>query len=361
MDWKRILKIFLGILVPIAVIWGGYYVWQILNAPPTVPESNNAPKQTLVDIPTTSPFSTVMKNPVFDYWVNAKTGAIYYLDFSGQVFKAGESDKPANSQTLNNLNSLQISADGTLALAKFNYPALPTFSIFNTVTNAWQPLPEGTLAAAWAASTSQLAYLDSKAGSLKILNIASQKTQEVIKLNQKDVKLYWVNPSTILVQISTPSIEMPSSLWSLDLKTKLLKPLFKEELGLVLNWSLVGNYGLKLISVSRIPQISLINQAGGILKDLSFITLPEKCAFGDGKIYCGVPRFIRDGIQLPDDYYKKAVYFQDDIYSIDLISGESALLLKGDDILIDTQHLSLGNGKLYFLNRYDSKLYNLSL
>ncbi|MDP3999447.1 MAG: hypothetical protein Q8P76_02540 [bacterium] len=361
MDWKRILKIFFGILTPIAVIWGGYYIWQTLNAPPAIPEPNNIPTQTLVDIPTTPSFSTVMETPIFDYWINSKTGAVYYLDLSGQVFKAGESDKPVNSQTLNNLNGIQISADGTLALAKFNYPALATFSIFNTVTNAWQPLPEGTSAAAWAASTSQLVYLDGKAGSLKILNVTSQKTQEVIKLNQKDIKLYWVNPSTILVQISAPSIEMPSSLWSLDLKTKLLKPLFRDEIGLALNWSLLGNYGLKLVNVSRVPRVSLINQAGGILKDLSFVTLPEKCAFSESKIYCGVPRFIRDGIQLPDDYYKKAVYFQDDIYSIDLISGESALLLNGDEILIDAYRLSLGNGKLYFLNRYDNKLYNLSL
>lgn len=347
--------------MPIAVIWGGYYVWQILNAPPAVPEPNNIPGQTLVDIPATPPFSVVMENPIFDYWVNSKTGAVYYLDFSGQVFKSGEDGKPVNSQTLNNLNSLQISADGSLALAKFNYPALPTFSIFNTVTNAWQPLPEGTIAAAWAASTSQLVYLDGKAGSLKILNAASQKTQEVIKLNQKDVKLYWVNPSTVLIQISASSIEMPSSLWSLDLKTKLLKPLFKDELGMALSWSLTGNYGLKLVNISRIPRVSLINQAGGVLKDLSFVTLPEKCAFGDKKIYCGVPRFIRDGIQLPDDYYKKAVYFQDDIYSIDLISGDSALLLKENEMLIDAHHLSLGNDKLYFLNRYDNKLYSLSL
>ncbi len=367
MSWKSILKFIIGLAVIIGIFWGGYFLWgrivaqQTANStlPPTQP---GLPKVT--DIASAPKIAAETKNPIFDYWVNSLTGAIYYLNPGGQVFKKSETGEEAvNSQVLDKLNNIQPSPDGSLAFAEFNYPNQPVFSVFNTVSNSWQPLPDGTIAAAWATSSQQLAYAENKnnSGDLKILNIASQKTQEIIKLNQKDLKLYWTRPGEIFFLVSASTADYPSSLWSVNLRDKTLRPLIKDEPGLAFNWSLNGNFGLKLISFQRVPKISLVDGLGNVQSDFSFITLPEKCVFDKDKVYCAVPRFIKDGLVLPDDYYKKSVYFQDDLYAIDLSTGAAALVLSGNEMLFDARHLAINNGKLYFLNRYDDKLYSLAL
>lgn len=367
----KILKVSLGIMLTALLLWGIYAIWQaIVNAPPTANLPVNNPVNRLTgipgtaDLPAASKFGAETKNPVFDFWINSLTGTLYYLSPNGQVFrKTANGEELINSQALNQLNKVLPSPDGTSAIAEFNYPERPTFSVFNTVTGSWRPLPENTVAAAWATSSQQLAYLENKngAGSLKILNTASQKTQEIIKINLRDARLYWNKPSQILILVSAPTVNYPSSLWSVDLKSKKLANLVKEENGLNFTWSSNSNFGLKFSVFRRVPNLSLVNETGTVLSDFTFLTLPEKCVFEGPQIYCAVPRFLKDGLILPDDYYKGSVYFQDDLYVFAAPSGRTDLIFSGQTNLIDARSLTLNNNKLYFINRYDNLVYGLSL
>ncbi len=364
MDWRKIVKLVLGIVITAAIIWGGYYLFQALVAAPPPTPLTTAPGTTALDLPAPQKLVALTKNEVFDYWMNTKTAAIYYLNPAGQVLKkTGDAEETANSQTLAKLNSVKAAPDGTYAVAKWNYPDFTTFSIFNTVTNAWQPLPDGTIAAAWSPNSQQLAYLENKnnVGRLKILNIVSGKTQTIAQIDQRDADLAWTNLSKILLFVSSPSADLASSLWSLDLKSKVLTPIAKDELGLVISWSKDGKQGLKLNNLDGITSLNLIDDTGNTLKTFSFITLPEKCALGTGKMYCGAPKYIQPGLVLPDDYYKKAVYFKDDIYAIDLVGDSVALLVNGDEGLVDAYHPSIQENQLLFINRYDNLLYSLQL
>lgn len=358
---KNYLKIALGILIPLAIMWTGYYLWQtwVTAEPPTEPVTQ-IPTAIVPDLPAPTKLTALTENTVFDYWLNSKTGALYYLNLTGQIIKkVGNTETAVNSQTLNKLNSVKASPDGMYIVAKFNYPNFPTFSIFNTTNNSWQPLPEGTRAIAWSPNSQQLAYLDDSR--LKILNVVSQKTQTITTINQKDSSLTWLDPSEILLLISTPSADIPSSLWSINLKSKTLKPLIRDEMGLVINWSKNGDSGIKLNNINLKPKINLIDNLANVLQEFNFVTLPEKCALEENKIYCGVPKFLRSGLVLPDDYYKKAVYFKDDLYLIDLITNEISLLYSGDETLIDARHLILDGGQILFINQYDDRLYSLQL
>jgi hypothetical protein len=49
------------------------------------------------------------------------------------------------------------------------------------------------------------------------------------------------------------------------------------------------------------------------------------------------------------------------LYEINLATAASKLLLENSDIIIDAEHLEFAGGKLLFKNRYDNKLYSLSL
>ena len=97
------------------------------------------------------------------------------------------------------------------------------------------------------------------------------------------------------------------------------------------------------------------------LTPLSFNTLPPKCLIENNKIYCAVPKNINEGIKLPDDYYKKAIYFDDTIYLIDLSNAGVTELKTDSNLTIDAEHLEISNGKLFFKNRLDDKLYSLEL
>ena len=156
-------------------------------------------------------FQNLINEPIFDYWINSKNGSIYYLNQAGQVIKSSNgSGATVNSQTLPKLNRVSASSDGTYAVAKFNYPQLPTFSVFNTASNAWQALPANTIAAAWSPNSQELIYADNK--SLNILNLTSQKTKKVIDLTQKELDLNWVSPQIVLFS-APPTIELSSTIW----------------------------------------------------------------------------------------------------------------------------------------------------
>ncbi len=301
------------------------------------------------------------ENNIFDYWLTS-TGTIYQINSSGQIFESTETgslDLIVSSEIVS-LNEVQPSPDGSSIIVKFNYPNLPNFSILNITDKTWSPLPVDIISASWSPDSKQIAYLNSN--KLALLNLKTKKTQDIIKLNQKDLKINWIRPNEILLY-ETPSSYLVSSIWIVDISKKTIKPFLQNERGLSVVWSKEADLGLKLTTNnSKAITLDLINSKGDTLKDFSFITLPDKCLIEQRKIYCGVPQAKPNpGISLPDDYYKRAIYFKDDIFMINLNDGSVTKLLNGDDQLVDAYRLSIQNNRLYFLNRFDNRLYSLGL
>ena len=366
MNWKKYLKITIIILVIISVALGLYFFFKKNPAVQNIVVSLFPSSQKLNGGETSGTteaqkqkFQNVINEPIFDYWINSKNGSVYYLNQAGQVIKlTNGSGELANSQTLPKLNKISASSDGTYVLAKFNYPQLPTFSIFNAVTNAWQALPANTIAAAWSPNSQELLYADNK--SLNILNLTGQKTKKIIDLTQKELDLNWVSPQIALFS-APPTIELSSTIWSLNLNSKILLPLIQGQSGLSVKWSKDGELGIKFQNINKLPKTSLVDKNGSDLTTLSFITLPSKCLIESNKIYCAVPKNINEGIKLPDDYYKRAIYFDDTVYLIDLSNAGVTELKTGSNLIIDAEHLEISGGKLFFKNRLDDKLYSLAL
>ena len=359
---KKYLKITAVILILTAIGFGIYYFFKkspvaqdFLSG--VFPGTFKAGKEAGVQPIAGEKLNTLTQDPIFDYWINSKTGNIYYLTPVGQVIRvSGGQEELINSQTLPRLNQVLASNDGTLAIAKFSYPDFPTFSIFDTVTNAWRPLPSETIAAAWSPA-GEIAYLDNK--SLKTINLTNQKIAEVLKLTQKEAELYWQSNSKILLTNGLLSSELESQIWSINLANKTITP-FLSEVGLAVKWSDDGKFGLRLKNVNRTPLLGLIDENGQTLAELTFVTLPSKCLIKEKKIYCAVPKNLPERVNLPEDYYKKAVYFEDGFYLIDLNTGGVSTIFIPDSP-IDAEHLELDNNKLLFKNRLDEKLYQLTL
>jgi hypothetical protein len=367
MTLKRILKITALVLLLAGIGWGAYYLFQNREVAQELITSVFPGTEKTEEVPTTGEpetpeqkLNSLTVGAIFDYWINKKTGQIYLVNESGQIGRiAGQEAELTNSQTLPGLNKIQPSFDGAFAVAKFNYPSLPTFSIFNTSNSSWQPINANVIAAAWSPNTSEIAYLDDK--SLNILNLATQRTRKVLDMTQRDTELQWITPSTILIS-QTPTISLTATVWTLNLSNNTLRPLFRDEAGLLVKWSVDSELGIKLHSEKRLPVLSLVNQSGQTFTTFNFATIPSKCLIQENKIYCAVPKNIPEGVLLPDDYFKNAVYFDDSFYSIDLSGATGVTELQLDQpVVIDAEHLELLDGQLLFKNRLDGRLYGLKI
>jgi len=97
-------------------------------------------------------------------------------------------------------------------------------------------------------------------------------------------------------------------------------------------------------------------------------TLSEKCVWNNTSdvIYCGVPKLIDAGLY-PDSWYQGEVSFRDQIWKIDIKTGNATILADpavipgGEDV--DSIKLTLDDGEnyLFFVNKKDSFLWELNL
>lgn len=101
---------------------------------------------------------------------------------------------------------------------------------------------------------------------------------------------------------------------------------------------------------------------------LKIRTLSEKCVWNKTSeaVYCGVPKFISGG-QYPDSWYQGEVSFADQIWKIDIKTGNAEMIAdlvvmsRGEEI--DSIKLALDDNEnyLFFVNKKDSFLWELGL
>lgn len=385
MNYSKIFRVLIVILIIAAIGVGIYYFWNWINAKGGVLGLiNQGPTPTTSVIETTTESTTtastvttneteaqnpetitqklsiLINSPVFGYWLNNKDNSIYFANLNGQLIKISPTGSRTmiSNQALTNLHEISFSADGSWALAEFNYPQKPVLSIFSVASSSWNPLANGTISAGFSPDSKKIIFSDSAA--LKTMDLATKKITEIQKMSQVGLKLNWVQENTLLLN-TDPSIESNGRLYVFDIKNKTIKTIINGEFGLDINWSANASLGIKLSNTERVPKLTLIDNLGITLANFPFITIPEKCLIESSKLYCGIPKNIPQGSVFPDDYYKNKVYFVDDIYEIDLSTNKTTKLFDGNEIAIDAYNLKLKDNALLFINKYDNKVYSLNL
>ncbi len=121
--------------------------------------------------------------------------------------------------------------------------------------------------------------------------------------------------------------------------------------------------GLEFSSESqgRTGRLNLIDERGVVLANLDFMTLANKCLISQPKIYCAIPKNIPPRTTLPDDYLKRAVYFDDIFYQIDINQNSFTEIPTASQSVIDAVNLKFVGNRLFFINRYDNKVYSLGI
>jgi hypothetical protein len=362
---KRIHKILIIIGIGILFILGIYLGWRaIISGPdevggPTAPDGEDVPAP---------PGAGVMKKlsdgPIFDFWINPATREVFYFTPDGKVMNAKDGpDLEVSTQTINALNHAEVGPNSQKVLAAFGNPKAPQWGIFDVVDGVWRPLPADIKNAAWGENNEQLIVVVQNGADLNLAKADITQTPPsydvlVRDFRLKDVKLTYV-PDNRLIISEFPSASYSASLWQVDLESLNFNLLISSEPGLSLSWSedkaLAFVFGLN-------SGFSVTNNNLQTEIPTPFNTLPQKCTAGSSGAYCFVPQNVPSDVVLPDDYLMKKFFSIDDLFSLDISSGEINRVLSSNTLgvpAIDAKNPQASGSKLYFINRYDNGLYEL--
>lgn len=276
-----------------------------------------------------------------------------------------------------------FSYNGKKVLVGFGGWDNPQFSVFDLEKKSWQPLVPGVTAAAWNENDLRLVYALKKDGytSLSVVDFGVSKPtgREITRVHAEDLVLVWSGKDEVIFYNKGSSF-IPSSAWKINVSTKKLTPLFSNKTSFGIKADSIGANILALFDQGSLLSLSLFNKQGGLLRELAFKTLPEKCDFATEKttakatstksnqaeektfLYCAAPgNFdLVTGKLLLEDYTKKKVFSLDNFFKLDTGTGSFVRVYEGKESL-DAAQVEVVGKKIYFINRYDDKLYSISL
>lgn len=366
------LKITIIAIVVIVIGSGVYLSWRFFIEPG---ESEKVGQSSLILINQNQPtkemaaLKKISDQPVLNFWILNDTGNIFYFNEEGRVFMANEgADQIQSNQIINALNRAYLSPNQKKVLAAFGDPRRPQWGIFDAIDKIWRPLPAEIVNAAWFSNSDSLIAVVKTAAGDDLITVDLTKNPPTYKTIIKniafwDVILQTASPNKILI-MEKPTGLLQNRLWQLDTKTLNFSPLFSSQTGLIIIPSTDKTVFFKFNSPNR---FSILNQNFEEFEPLSFTTLPEKCTLKEITIYCFAPKE-----DFPNNQIMPDAYFQNKFQTIDSLvvfnfstttktfynfSSPWTSVINEPVDAINPQYLG---GKIYFINRYDGFLYELT-
>jgi hypothetical protein len=307
---------------------------------------------------------------------------VLYLERSGKVIKAAKnaSVETLSSSPLMNIRSARFSFDGRRLLVGYGEVNIQ-WSVFDTEKKTWHPLAGTILTATWSPSDNRIAYISARGIETIDMSAAKPQGQLIQKIAIADTDILWPSLNRLILA-DKPSSATRSSILSFDMKTKEVG-LIGEHLGYAGLWNFEGSRAVTFRGLAGGKGGSFFetDQKGTNEKQFNFLTLPQKCVFSSQVIplalssstpkgatttrkeflSCAIPR-NQDRLfsePLPDAYLKRALFTQDDLFDIDLSSGQLVPLLAENPDIFDADMLQVQNGRVFFRNRIDYKIYSV--
>ncbi|HVO28520.1 MAG TPA: hypothetical protein VMT81_00870, partial [Candidatus Paceibacterota bacterium] len=313
-------------------------------------------------------FGVISDEPVLDYSVDG-ANVVTAIEPNGEIIQvANGQTETVSSLPVQDILNAGFSYDGTKVLVNFGDPTNPQTSIFDLATKTWTPMPAGWQSPVWSPSDYRVAYrTDSPNGTESFATFDTSKPKgtptTALTLHAQDMVPAWPWKNQLAV-FTKPTAYAAGSAWLYDLQKKTLAPVAIEVPGLEIAWN-------DAPASSTVPSalrfaggtagyggsLALINLSQDQVQRLSIATLPSKCSFADATstaaLYCGVPR---DQNQfsfsvLPDAYNQMALFTSDDVYRIDLATGNITPVFTDPSRDLDVSDLKLFNNTLFFVNR----------
>lgn len=394
---RRII-IIVGIVITLAIIGIGlYFLFFIPKATTNTPGANGSLPPTGNQIGSSQNstttgssngnrggFGIIFNEPILDYFVN-NANIANIIEPNGNIIQIINGKATTSSDiSMQNILSANFSYDGTKILMSFGDPANPQASVFDITKQTWTPLPAGLQSPVWSPTDYRVAYTKTTPqGVESFATIDASKANStpvvITTLHAQDLTIAWPTKNQ-MVFYTKPSAYVTGSALTYNLQSGILAPIATEVPGLTMQWSDTSfipetPMGLELINNSSNlgGSLALMDISGNTLQQLRFLTLPSKCSFvlatstpttsSTPYLYCGIPRDQNtlSTSHLPDDYNQMSLFTSDDIYRIDLQTGETDTIFDDASQNMDVSDLKFFNNTVFFINRYDQKLYGLQL
>jgi hypothetical protein len=227
-------------------------------------------------------------------------------------------------------------------------------------------LPENIKDLSLSPDTSNIFYLSNSGDNMVglTMNLTNSKKVQIFASPFTEWLSQW--PNIKMITLTTkPSAGIPGYMYAMDPNVKNLNQVFGGINGLT---TLTSPNGKLVLYSNDNLSLSVYHLDTKVSDPLGVKTLPEKCVWGStgNVIYCSVPKLLEIG-QYPDVWYQGEVSFEDQIWKIDLKTGNATMLLDpatiGNGEEIDGIKLALDAGEnyLFFVNKKDSFLWEFAL
>ncbi len=401
---RRIAYIVLGAVGIGGVLLAGYYFsstrgGNVAGAPyentgnlPSLPTSNSPVNLPATGVPIAGgtagagqKFGMVAQNPIVDYFVD-KQNNLLLIQPDGQIIKVtGTNQTVVSGSAVNNLISASFSYDGAKVLVVFGEGAAPQTSVFDMAKKTWSPLSTDIKNPVWSPSDYRIAFLSSNSKSFAVLATLDLKqtkpaAQPLLQLHAQDLAVSWSSPNSIFLA-EKPSSYAKSSVWQFDIKNRALVLAQDSDWGLMTAWNNNATRGVAFVSDrgNRGGALYLVTPDDKRISRFDIVTLPSKCVFDIATIkttstkaaapkverllYCGFPQNAQkfNLNAQPDAYLERDYYSTDYFYKIDLDTGVLQNLIPDLAYDLDGTNLKVASGRLFFVNRYDERLYSILL
>lgn len=185
------------------------------------------------------------------------------------------------------------------------------------------------------------------------------KTKESVPFRSSFTEWLPQFPNKNLVTLTTrPSANIPGYTFFLNPATKKLDSVLGGINGLTTLTRGDGLYVLYSKTVNGNFPLFVYDAQKKVSRDLSIYTLPEKCVWGlkdPNTAYCAVPKNYQTG-NYPDLWYQGVVSFTDELWKLNVITGDATRLLSLNDPTtpkLDIQNMAISSddAHLAFMNK----------
>ena len=232
----------------------------------------------------------------------------------------------------------------------------------------------------WSPVNYQIAYLaPSNSGTESIVTInggvANPKPLSLATLTMENMILQWPNKNDMIIS-DRPSSYTTGSIWLFNIPSKILSLAAYENLGVESLWNASGSALIFSAGSNNAGGQLVFQNVAGAQRTALFYNAPLKMRFWDSRccirnskpvrpIYCAVPsdQNTLSSVRLPDEYDQKIYFSDDDFYSINTNTGSLSRIFSSSvtNQNIDAMDMKVLNGILFFINRYDQKIYALAV
>lgn len=409
---KRFLIALLIVLVIAGVVGAGYYFSTKKSAPETgvvgalpapaegLPQSSSTTTTVSPAAETLSPVGTsgaalalsLVSSEKFVSFSVATSGLVYGISPDGKIFSVDKKGVSSflSSASIDNFSGADFSSDGRKLIAFWGDNENRQFSVFDTASSTWQPLPLGTISAGWKPQAHVLAYLQDKNGVKNLytwdLDKPKVKAQSLLQLFFEDISVGYLAADKIFLSEKSTGLA-GNSFWIFDTGKKILSSVITEVRGSLLKWNSAVTESLSFSGNINGAggTLRLANALGGTISRFDkLLTLPSKCFFApdvfsppptvststksvkpiavlENFLYCAVPRDQKTLSQslLPDSYEQRSLFTADDIYRINTDDGLISTIFNDAGRSFDIEKPEVQGTTFFFINRYDQNLYAL--